>query len=156
MKSKSSRARILVRASSFVFAGVLACTVVAGAQEKAQTAPARINAYDVARETTLEGTVVSYNASSSAGPQGAHAVLETASGVVDVHIGNARLLSANHIVLAAGDAVRITGENIAFGSSTVFAARLVQKGSQAVAVRSVHGMPLLVVTKGNGQLAGVR
>jgi hypothetical protein len=156
MKSKSLTARILVRASGFVFAGVLASTAVAGAQEKAQTAPVRSSAYDVARENILQGTIVSYNSSSSTGPQGAHAVLRTSSGVVDVHIGNGRLLSANHLALEPGDAVRITGENIALGPSTVFAARVVQKGSQTVTLRSVHGMPLLVVSKGNGQLAGVR
>jgi hypothetical protein len=65
------------------------------------------------------------------------------SGQVDVHLGNAKLLEANHLTLNAGDSVRIVGENVVLGDgSTFFAARIIQKGTQALALRSVRGFPL--------------
>jgi hypothetical protein len=147
MKSNRIRRRVFMRISGFFFAGIFACGAMAGAQEKAQTVPQRGNAYDVARESVLQGTVVSYTASSTTPPLGAHVKLQTSSGMVDVHLGNAKLLSINHLTLEAGDAVRITGENVAFGQSTFYAARLIQKGSQTVAVRSTHGTPLVNISQ---------
>jgi hypothetical protein len=58
---------------------------------------------------------------------------------VDVHLGNAKVLQANHLELNPGDHVRIIGEELAFGNVTIFAARIVQKGAQSVAVRNTKG-----------------
>jgi hypothetical protein len=66
-------------------------------------------------------------------------LLQTSSGQVDVHLGNAKVLQANHFELNAGDSVRIIGEDLALGNGTIFAARIVQKGTQAVAVRNTKG-----------------
>jgi hypothetical protein len=41
--------------------------------------------------------------------------------------------------LNPGDSVRIVGELLTLGDSTYFAARIVQKGAQAVAVRNLRG-----------------
>ncbi len=71
---------------------------------------------------------------------GAHVVLQTSSGQVDVHLGNAKVLQAGHLELNPGDSVRIVGEPLALGDSTYFAARIVQKGAQAVAVRNTRGL----------------
>jgi hypothetical protein len=150
-----------LRMSGVGFAGLLALGANGFAQEKAQAAPQRVssayNTYDVARESVLQGTVVAYTTSSTAPPIGAHVTLRTSSGVVDVHIGNAKLLDANKMTLQPGEAIKITGETVAFGDSTVFAARVIQKGSQTVAVRSTHGAPLIVLaSKGAVQQGGVR
>jgi hypothetical protein len=98
--------------------------------------------YDPARETNLIGTVSSFTPNSQIGPLGAHVAIQTSSGVVDVHLGDAKFLSLNHLTLNAGDSVRIIGENFTNGGSTVFLARIIQKGTVAVAVRSPRGMPL--------------
>ena len=113
-------------------------------QSNAAVVPKAANAaaYDVRRESVLQGTVVSFVANSTTAPFGAHVVLQTSSGEVDVHLGDARLLASKNLALNPGDALKITGENLAFGSATQFVARLVQKGQQAVAVRSVRGFPL--------------
>jgi hypothetical protein len=68
--------------------------------------------------------------------------VQTASGQVDVHLGNTRVLQASHLELNAGDSVRIIGESLALGNGTFFAARIVQKGAQAVAVRNAKGLLL--------------
>jgi len=131
-----------IRTGFFVLAGVLALCLAAGAQQAAQPEARRLQSYDAGREVTLVGTVVKYEASSSAPPMGAHLLVQTSSGQVDVHLGNARVLQASHLELKAGDNVRIVGESLALGDGTFFAARIVQKGTQAVAVRNAKGFLL--------------
>jgi hypothetical protein len=93
----------------------------------------------MSREVFLLGTVVKFDPASATPPMGAHVILQTASGQVDVHLGNAKVLQAAHFSLNPGDSVRIAGEPLALGDSTYFAARIVQKGMQAVAVRNTKG-----------------
>jgi len=93
----------------------------------------------MSREVFLLGTVVKFDSASATLPMGAHVILQTASGQVDVHLGNAKVLQAAHFTLNPGDSVRIAGEPLALGDSTYFAARIVQKGTQAVAVRNTKG-----------------
>jgi len=131
-----------IRTGFFVLAGVLALCLTAGAQQAAQPEARRLQSYDAGREVTLVGTVVKYEASSSAPPMGAHLLVQTSSGQVDAHLGNARVLQASHLELKAGDNVRIVGESLALGDGTFFAARIVQKGTQAVAVRNAKGFLL--------------
>jgi hypothetical protein len=117
-------------------------------------------AYDVARESVISGKIVQYSSASTTPPLGAHITLQTGSGTIEVHAGNAKLIEASHISLQAGDAVSITGETVTFGNSTVFVARVIQKGSQSVAVRSKNGVPLLpTAVNANGKIvspAGAR
>jgi hypothetical protein len=148
-----------LRKIGITFAGLLVLTASGLAQTTAQSASQRVGAsdfYDVARENVVQGTVVAYTTSSASPPLGAHVRVQTSSGFVDVHIGNGKLLDANHLVLQPGDAVRITGENVAFADSTIFAARLIQKGTQTVAVRSIHGSPLVSLSRNAAQQGGVR
>jgi hypothetical protein len=91
---------------------------------------------------------------------GAHLTIQTPSGPVDVHLGNAKVLQASHLELNPGDSVRIVGELLALGDSTYFAARVLQKGAQAVAVRNTRGFvlsPASAMTPAQKQaLRGVR
>lgn len=125
-----------------MFAGVLAFGLSAAAQQTAPSAAQQLQSYDQRREVSLVGKVVTYDAASSAAPMGAHVLLQTPSGQVDVHLGNAKLLQASHFELNAGDSVRVIGENLAYGDGTIFAARVVQKGAQALALRNAKGFPL--------------
>lgn len=121
-----------------VFAASLALCVSAGAQQ-AKTSDSSLQSYDASREVSLVGTVVKYDPISTTPPIGAHVLVQTPSGQVDVHLGNGKLLDAANLALNAGDNVRIVGEPLALGNGTFFAARIVQKGTQAVAVRSARG-----------------
>jgi hypothetical protein len=116
--------------------------------------------YDVARESVISGKVLEYSAVGKSGPRDAHVIVQTSSATVDAHLGNARMLTANHLTLQAGDAVSITGETVTYSGGTVFVARVIQKGAQSVAVRSRAGMPLSPTARGaNGQIVvpeGVR
>jgi hypothetical protein len=131
-----------VRTLSFLFAGALILAASAGAQQKAATSWQHSRGYDLSREVSLQGTVVGYRPSSLAPPLGAHVMLQTSSGVIDVHLGDPRMLAANHFSLTPGDAVRIIGENLNQSQGTQFVARILQKGTQALEVRSLQGIPL--------------
>jgi hypothetical protein len=99
-------------------------------------------AYDATRETVVEGTVLSYTAESLAPPIGAHLVLQTAAGAIDVHLGAASFLQANHFSVAKGDSVRVVGVSSATRQGTVFLVRVIQKAGQSLVLRTPHGAPL--------------
>jgi hypothetical protein len=126
----------------------------ASGQEKTVANPqAGMAAYDLKRETTLIGTVQSYTPTGQVAPLGAHVVLQTSGGLVDVHLGDARLLTASNFKIQSGVSLRIIGENIAYGKGTQFVARIVQKGTQALAVRSIAGLPLSYMAPRDGAQA---
>lgn len=130
---------ILGKISALILFGGLSLGLPVSAQQAAQSNAQIPQSYDLKREVNLLGSVVKYDAASTLPPMGAHVLLQTASGQVDVHLGNARVLRANHLELNPGDNVRVIGEELAFGNGSIFAARIVQKGVQAVAVRNTHG-----------------
>ncbi len=124
-------------------ATVITAVLAAAGSVGAQTAPrAETSQYQVSREVTLVGTVSSVIENSKTGPLGTHVMVQSASGLVDVHVGSAKYLEMNKLNLKSGDSVRIIGENFEVGAATVFYARIVQDGTSALAVRSTKGMPL--------------
>jgi hypothetical protein len=125
-----------------VGAGIFSTSAIGQEKPSVPTAPTRAADYDVKRESVLLGRVVAYAQVSVGGAQGPHVTLETSAGVVDVHLGDARLLAANHFQIQAGDTLRVIGENVANGGGGQFLARILQKGTQVLEVRSVRGFPL--------------
>jgi len=105
----------------------------------ARTAP---GGYDLAKDVALTGSVLAYVENSKTPPLGAHLTLQTGSGSVDVHLGNARLLRQAGIRLEAGQSVRVVGQSRTLGARSVFLARLLQSGTRVVPLRSDHGLPL--------------
>jgi hypothetical protein len=127
-----------------MFASVLAFCLSAAAQQTASSALQQLQTYDIRREVSLFGKVVKFDAASTVAPLGAHVLLQVASGRVDVHLGNAKVLQNSHFELNPGDSVRVVGENLAYNGGTIFAARVVEKGNQAVVVRNEKGAPKIV------------
>jgi hypothetical protein len=99
-------------------------------------------AYDITNDVSLQGTILKYTENSQTVPIGTHVLLQTSTGNVDVHLGDARLLHAAKLSISTGANVRFVGQMNAAGQNAVFLARLVQVGTQVVAVRSEHGLPL--------------
>lgn len=115
----------------------------AGAQQRGAVVSPRPTAYDAARETILQGTVVNYTEDSPGPPIGAHVTVQTANGTaVDVHLGPASYLRGNHFSLAAGESVRLVGVSVLTKGGNVFLARMAQHGTQAITVRSPNGFLL--------------
>ncbi len=136
------KATIRSKAGALALGIVLVSSFSARAQQTSQPEVQQLRSYNLGREVFLLGTVVKFEFASSTPPVGAHLILQTSSGQVDVHLGNGRVLKASHFELNPGDSVRIVGEPLTLGDSTYFAARIVQKGAQAVAVRNSRGFPL--------------
>jgi hypothetical protein len=128
------------RAGIAGLAGVFLLCNLASAQQKV-VAQQNLS-YSASREVSVQGTVLRYADNSTAAPFGAHVTVQTGSGALDVHLGDPRLLDSAHFAVAAGEEVRVIGENVTFGSGTQFVARIIQKGNQAVALRSTQGLPL--------------
>jgi hypothetical protein len=127
---------------SLLFAGTLTFPLVTRAQKAMPSDERLLRTYTANRETSLVGTVVKYETNSAILPMGAHVTLQTPSGPVDVHLGNAKVLEAARLEMNPGDNVRVVGELMSLGDGTYFAARIVQKGALAVAVRNARGLPL--------------
>ena len=126
-----------------VLAGlILSLAATASVVRAQQNAPSSATVYDSAREVTLVGTVVSYQASVDKPPLGAHVILSTSAGNLDVHLGDPRFLAANKFQIQSGDSVRIIGENVTNAGATQFLARMIQKGTQALMLRTARGIPL--------------
>jgi len=123
-------------------ASALFLSILGNAQEKMQAISPNNHGYTLSRESVLQGTVVSYTAGSTVAPLGPRVTVQSPSGPIDVHLGNAKLLESNHFTLAPGDSVRIVGETLAFGAGTQFVARVIQKGNQSLTLRSIRGFPL--------------
>ncbi|HEY2544689.1 MAG TPA: hypothetical protein VGI46_01345 [Candidatus Acidoferrum sp.] len=136
------------------FAGALWVAPFSGAQQKQTPAAPRNMSYDVSRETSIQGTVISFTAAASSPMAGPHASIQTASGPLDVHLGNARFLESSHFSLSPGDSVRIVGETVVNGNSSQFLARIIQKGGQSLTVRSVRGFPVRPVVTNSASRAG--
>ena len=128
---------------SAIFAGALLSAPFSGARQTPTPAARTSFSYDVARETVIQGTVVSYTAASKVPPIGPRATIQTSSGTVDVQLGNAGLLKSAGLDLASGDSVKVVGELANFESGTVFIARVLEKGNQVITLRNFKGIPFL-------------
>ena len=140
----------------FIAAATIFCCGGARAQQQATEPAMRTGEYDVERERNVVGTVVTYTANSKAAPFGARATVQTGSGVIEVHLGDSRLLAANHFSIETGDTLRVVGENMATGSASLFVARIVQKGTQALAIRTARGFPIPYVAPRNSKAAATQ
>lgn len=135
----------------FVIAVALFCASLAIGQQKPTAIPQVNIAYDITHEAVVQGTVTSYTATSDVPPIGPHAMIQTASGAVDVHLGNANFMKQNDLFLAPGDSVKIVGESKNLGGKNVFLARIVRKGSQTVTLRNLNGIPYVAKAAANGK-----
>jgi len=135
------KAIISKRAGMAVLAGALLFCSAAQAQRGKSGPALHSAAYDLSKEQSVQGTVLKFVEKSGAAPSGAHVIVQTGSGLVDVHLGDARLLQQNNFTLAEGSNVRVVGITHTIGDSNVFLARLVQVGNNLIAVRSTTGIP---------------
>jgi hypothetical protein len=134
--------KVRMTVASVALAGAIILSSPSGAQKRNATVASRSTAYDMVHETVIQGVVVSYSEDFSRPPLGAHVTVQADAGTVDVHLGPAAYLRANHLSLSAGDSVKFVGVSISTKRGDVFLARIVQNGKQTVALRSTHGFLL--------------
>jgi len=140
------KVRMMVGFASLAVAVMLSGTASAQHVQPAQRSHTRVSAraaaYDATREVVVQGTVLNYSENSASRPNGAHVMVQTPTRPVDVHLGPSSYLRANHFSLAAGDSVRFVGALSTTDTGSVLLARIAQKGSQAIAIRSTRGFLL--------------
>jgi len=112
------------------------------AQPRSAHVSARAAAYETIKEVIVVGTVVTCSENSTSRPNGVHAIVQTPTGKIDVHLGPSSYLRANHFSLASGDSVRFVGAMSSLKTGGVLLARIAQKGGQALAIRSPQGFLL--------------
>lgn len=134
--------KILMLMRCVARAGLMTIAITAGAQERASQAPPRAFAYDANREVVVQGTVLEYSENSTLSPIGTHVTVQTSTRTVDVHLGPSSYLRDNRFSLSSGDSVRFVGAMSSIDKSNVLLARIAQKGSQAIAIRSTQGFLL--------------
>ena len=99
--------------------------------------------YDVTKETTVDGTVSSVLAKASPGMvMGAHLMISTLTGPLDVSLGFFGLRGRGALSVAPGQEVEITGLMKTFKNKPVLLARTIKAGSQSYAIRNEHGIPV--------------
>jgi hypothetical protein len=129
-----------IRRVSFFCAALLAGAGIAAGQQTAvrpAAAPARIHSYVAARETILEGVFVRFEAAGSG-----RILLQTAGGTITADLGPREYLAASQFTLAAGDSIKLVGVSSTTRQGTAFLARVIQKGGEALALRTAQGAPL--------------
>lgn len=100
--------------------------------------------YDLAKETTIAGTVDAVTTRPAQGPGGGgvHLTLATASGTVDVHVGPASFVSGRNFTFSKGDALTVVGSRTTMAGQDVVIAREITKGSEVLTLRDAKGFPL--------------
>ena len=108
-----------------------------------QARPAGPFTYDAAEEVTLNGTISGVLAKASPGMiPGAHLLLMTVDGAVDISLGTASRQSTGALSLTAGQQIEVVGVMKTIKQRQVFLARTVQAGSHLYVIRNQHGIPV--------------
>jgi len=102
--------------------------------------------YDISREVTLTATVssvVSQATSEKKMLAGSHLILETASGKIDVSLGDFPLTVEGAPSVSAGQRVQVTGVLKTVRDQRVLMARLALINGRTYKVRNAHGFLLM-------------
>lgn len=136
----------------------------AQSQANATTVPASaaeaFPAYDLAKEINIQGAVQKIEVVTTAGILGTHIQLQTAKGIVDVHLGSAPVASAKTLGLVTGQNVSITGMMADSDGNSVLLARVLTTSNHIFILRNEHGLPTRAImprgssASGNAQKGG--
>jgi hypothetical protein len=128
-----------------------ASTLVALA--KAQTSDAKTNAmmpvYDVTKEVKVQGTIQKIDGFGTNGPIGTHVLIQTATGVVDAHLGFGAASQPKYLGIAPGQSVTVTGMMETMGTTNVLMARILATTNHIFVLRNEHGIPVRAVPRGS-------
>ncbi len=127
---------------------LMLCALVALAApaqtQKKDTAEPAVPRYDLAQEVRVKGEVLEvkdYQCPVSGG-MGAHLVLQTTEGPLEVHLSLTSFLTDYQISFAKGDKVEILGNKITFHDMPGMLVRKVLKNQVEYSFRDAKGNPL--------------
>ncbi|MGA8143771.1 MAG: hypothetical protein WB987_07780 [Candidatus Acidiferrales bacterium] len=98
--------------------------------------------YDLSKEIKVDGTIDKIESNSTGGPMGTHLLVLTPQGMVDVHLGASRAVSAANLGLSVGQSVHVTGMMATIGGNSVLLARILTTSNHIYMLRNEHGAPI--------------
>lgn len=112
-------------------------------------------AYDLAKEINIQGAVQKIEVVTEAGLLGTHIQLQTAKGIVDVHLGSAPVASAKTLSLVTGQTVSITGMMADSDGKSVLLARVLTTSNHIFILRNEHGLPTRAIMPRGSSASGI-
>lgn len=132
--------------------------VAAPGQTQKKSGEGDVPRYDLSKEVTVKGTVLevkNYECPVSGG-MGAHLVLQTVEGQVEVHLALASFLTEYQITFAKGDVVEIVGNKVTFHDMPAMLVRKITKNETEYVFRDAKGRPLWVARPGERKGTGTK
>lgn len=118
--------------------------VAAPGQTQKKNGESDVPRYDPSKEVTVKGTVLEvkdYQCPISGG-MGAHLVLQTGEGPVEVHLALASFLTEYQITFAKGDKLEIVGNRVTFHDMPAMLVRKITRNESEYFFRDTKGRPL--------------
>jgi hypothetical protein len=147
--------------TAFICTAAMALFAAAAANaQTAATAAADVRtntalpAYDVTKEVKVQGTIQKIDSSGTNGLIGTQIMIQTASGVVDAHLGYGPA-KASSLGISEGQSVTVVGMMQSVGNSNVLLARILTTSSHVFVLRNEHGIPVRALPRSNGHSAPV-
>jgi len=144
--------RLLISALlPIVLIGIAAGTANAQGGGSAQPG-AKVNtmlpAYDLSKEVKIQGSIEKIEESD--GLNGAHMLVQTVNGIVDVHLGFGPASRSRYLGTAPGQNVSVIGMMMQTpGSSNVLLARVLTTPNHIFVLRNEHGIPVRATPRGS-------
>jgi DNA/RNA endonuclease YhcR with UshA esterase domain len=124
--------------------GALVVLAAPGQTQKKTTEEHAVPRYDLAQEVKVKGEILevkNYDCPIS-GTMGVHLALQTAEGVVEVHLAPSAFLAEYQISFAKGDKVEVLGTKVTFHDMPALLARRVTRAQDDFTFRDPKGNPL--------------
>ena len=102
--------------------------------------------YDPAKETLVKGVVTEvsdFACPVSEGEIGSHLMLQTANGVVQVHLAPARIMRGQKLSFARGDQLEVVGSQFRMRGENDLIAREITRGNETLVFRDPKGKLLI-------------
>ena len=103
--------------------------------------------YNIATESTLKGVVRAvedYTCAVSESEIGRHLRLQTATGMVEVHLAPARVMRSQKFTFSPGDQIEVLGSKLSLQGQESIIAREITRGNESFFIRDREGKLLVV------------
>ena len=103
--------------------------------------------YNLSTETTMKGTVGAvedYTCPVSENEIGRHLRLQTATGMMEIHLAPARVMRSQKFTFSPGDQIEVLGSKVKIQGQESIIAREVTRGSESFFIRDREGKLLLI------------
>lgn len=151
MIHRCRRSLLLSVCAALIVPALIAAPLSAQTPSSRPATNTMVPAYDLSKEIRVQGVIEKINGFGNSGPIGTHILIQTASGVVDAHLGFGSAVSSRNLGISVGQNVTIVGMMEKVDSSSVLMARILTTPSRVVVLRNEHGIPIRGTTHRGAQ-----